>query len=339
MLVAVCLLALLPVAAWGQSAELTPRLDDVTAERDRVETRVESLREREGDARTQLAAVVAELEAAEQELAASEAELERAEAALEGAQVATERARASLREVLAELEVTEQELAVATAKLEARVVAAYKYGQISFTEAFTGVRDMADFISSSTMVAHVLDGDRVMVEEFSTLHLAVEAQRAEVQVLRAEAERELVAAEAATRAIEAATSARAAALVTIEERREEREALFLALRDDREAAEGHLAGLEAESARIADQLGLGGHELGQDLLQAGPGTLGRLLRRRQRGLRPLKLGLRAREVRLGLAELRLHRSELAACVALTLPQRVDPGLDPVTLTGDVLELR
>ena len=253
-LVLACVLALLPVAAWGQSGELAPELEGVTAERDRVEARVESLRQREGDARTQLAAVEAELDQAEADLARSKAELERAEAALAAAEEATERARAALEEVLADLAVSEAELVVATAKLEARVIAAYKYGQISFTEAFTGVKDMADFISSSTMVAHVLDGDRVMVEEFTTLHLAVESQRAQAQALRVEAERELAAAQAATIAIEVATEAHAAALATIEERRAEREELFLALRDDRTAAEGHLAGLEAESARIADQL-------------------------------------------------------------------------------------
>lgn len=253
-LVLACVLALLPVAAWGQPGELVPQLDGVTAERDRVEARVESLRQREGDARTQLAAVEAELSQAEADLARSKAELERAEAALAAAEGATERARAALEEVLADLADSEAELLVATAKLEARVIAAYKYGQISFTEAFTGVKDMADFISSSTMVAHVLDGDRVMVEEFTTLHHAVESQRAQAQALRVEAERELAAAATAAEEIEAATQARAAALATIEERRAEREELFLALRDDREAAEGHLAGLEAESARITDQL-------------------------------------------------------------------------------------
>ncbi len=253
-LVLACVLAMLPVAAWGQSEDLASSLQDVTGERDQAEAQVESLRDREGDARTQLAAVEAELEEAEADLARSVAELEQAEDALVAAEDATEQARTGLQEVLVELAASEAELAVATDKLEARVIAAYKYGQISFTEAFTGVKDMADFISSSTMVAHVLDGDRVMVEEFTTLHLAVETQRAAAQALRDDAERERAAAVAAAAEIEAATEARAAALATIEERRAEREELFLALRDDREAAEQHLAGLEAESQRIADQL-------------------------------------------------------------------------------------
>ena len=255
MLVATCLLVMMPVAAWGQpDDDLVPRLDGIATEREVVEQQVGQLLEREGDARSRLAAVEQELEEAEAELAARRQDLQRAEEALVAAEDAAERARLGLRTVLAELAISERDLAIATTQLEARVVAAYKYGNVSFTEAFTGVKDLADFISSSTMVAHVLDGDRVMVEEFTGLHLAVEAQRATAQELRAEAERELAAAASASAAIEAATIAQAEALATIEARREEREQLFLALRDDRAAAEAHLAGLEAESQRIADQL-------------------------------------------------------------------------------------
>lgn len=253
-LVAACVLAMVPIAAWGQPDDLVPSLDGIAAEREVVERQVGQLLEREGDARSRLAAVEQELAAAEAELAARRDDLQRAEEELVAAEHATERARLELRTVLAELAISERDLAIATTQLEARVVAAYKYGNVSFTEAFTGVKDLADFISSSTMVAHVLDGDRVMVEEFTGLHLAVESQRATAQELRAEAERELAAAASATAAIEAATIAQAEALTTIEARREEREQLFLALRDDREAAQAHLAGLEAESQRIADQL-------------------------------------------------------------------------------------
>ena len=254
-LVAACLLAMVPVAAWGQpDDDLVPRLDGIATEREVVEQQVGQLLEREGDARSRLAAVEQELEAAEAELAARRQDLRRAEEELVAAEDAAERARLGLRTVLAELVISERDLAIATTQLEARVVAAYKYGNVSFTEAFTGVKDLADFISSSTMVAHVLDGDRVMVEEFTGLHLAVESQRATAQELRAEAEREVAAAASASAAIEAATIAQAEALATIEARREEREQLFLALRDDRAAAEAHLAGLEAESQRIADQL-------------------------------------------------------------------------------------
>jgi len=244
----------MPAAAWAQTGELAGELGELTGERDRAEEQLDSLRQREGDARTQLAAVEAELEQADADLTRSVEALERAQRDLADAEQANERAHAGLEDVLAELELSEKKLAAATDTLEVRVVAAYKYGNISFTEAFAGVRDMADFISSSIMVARVLDGDRVMVEEFTSLHQTVEAQRTQAQKLRAETERALAAAATAAAEIETATDDRARALAAIEKRRAEREELFLALRDDRQAAEGHLTDLEAESQRIADQL-------------------------------------------------------------------------------------
>jgi murein DD-endopeptidase MepM/ murein hydrolase activator NlpD len=251
---AACVLALLPMAASAQTGELRDGLEDIASERDRIEAEVGELREREGDARQRLAAVDAELSEAEDRLAALRDELEAAEAALAEAEAALARATAAMAEVAEELLATETELAAATAKLEARVIAAYKYGQVSLTEVFAGVRDFSDLISSSVMVSHVLDSDRIMVTEVERLLTLVGEQRAEAQALREEAEREAAAAEAAAASIEDATRSQTEVLATIERQREEREQLFLELRDDRSAAEGHLAGLEAESARIESQL-------------------------------------------------------------------------------------
>jgi murein DD-endopeptidase MepM/ murein hydrolase activator NlpD len=253
-LVAACVLSLLPVAALAQTPPSARALDEVASERDRVEARVGQLRAEEGDARVRLAQVEEELAAAEADLERAVAALEEAEAVLAVADAAAVTARTRLAEVRSELEDTEAALALAIAKLETRVVAAFKYGQVSFTEAFSGVRDLNDFITSTTMVAHVLDGDRVMVTEVQGLFAVAEAQRAEAQALRVAAEREREVAAAATERIEAAARDRERSLERVAAQRDEREALFLELRDDRAAAEGHLAGLEAESARIADQL-------------------------------------------------------------------------------------
>jgi murein DD-endopeptidase MepM/ murein hydrolase activator NlpD len=253
-LVLACVLSLLPVAALAQTAPSGRGLTEVASERDRAEARVGQLRAEEVDARARLVQVEEELAAAEADLARAVAALEEAEAALAAADAAAAAARTRLAEVRVELEETEAALALAIGKLESRVVAAFKYGQVSFAEAFSGVRDFNDFMTSTTMVAHVLDGDRVMVTEVQGLFAAVEDQRAEAQALRATAEQEREAAAAAAARIETAARDEERSLERIAEQRDEREQLFLELRDDRAAAEGHLAGLEAESARIADQL-------------------------------------------------------------------------------------
>jgi murein DD-endopeptidase MepM/ murein hydrolase activator NlpD len=253
-LAAVCALSLLPMAASAQSGMLTDGRDGIVAERDQVESEVGELRAREGDARQRLAAVEAELTSAEEELEDLRAELATAEEVRRAAAAAAAEAEVGLARVTRQLRRTDAELATAIGKLEARVVAAFKYGQVSLTEVLAGVRDFGDLVSSRTMVSHVLDSDRVMVADVERLLQLVADQQAEARRLQADAEREAAAAVAAAVAIEAATMAQAEALATIEARREEREQLFVELRDDRASAEGHLAGLEAESARIEAQL-------------------------------------------------------------------------------------
>jgi murein DD-endopeptidase MepM/ murein hydrolase activator NlpD len=253
-LAAVCALSLLPMAASAQTGTLTDGLDGIVAEREQVASEVGELRAREGDARQRLAVVDAELTAAEEQLEDLRAELAAAEQARRAADAAALEAEAGVARVTRQLRRTDAELATAIGKLEARVVAAFKYGQVSLTEVLAGVRDFGDLVSSSTMVSHVLNGDRVMVADVERLLQLVADQQDEARGLQADAEREAAAAVAAAVAIEAATMAQAEALATIEARREEREQLFIELRDDRASAEGHLAGLEAESARIEAQL-------------------------------------------------------------------------------------
>ncbi|MFO7776902.1 MAG: peptidoglycan DD-metalloendopeptidase family protein [Nitriliruptoraceae bacterium] len=251
---AVCALSLLPVAASAQTQGRVDGLAGVAAERDRVESEVGELRSRERDARQRLAAVESELAAAEEELETLRAELRAAEQARVAAEAAAVSAEAGLVRVTRELERTDAELGAAIGKLEVRVIAAYKYGQVSLAEVLAGVRDFSDLVSSSTMVSHVLDSDRVMVAEVERLVHSVADQQAEARRLQLDADRQAAAAATAAAVIEAATSAQTAVLSTIEERYEEREQLFVELRDDRASAEGHLAGLEAESARIEAQL-------------------------------------------------------------------------------------
>jgi murein DD-endopeptidase MepM/ murein hydrolase activator NlpD len=247
-----------PDQASDQASDQTPglrgQLEDLGSEKQRVRQQLGRTVAREGDAREVLAAVSVELDEAEQELVAMEAELARQEALLVAAIAAADAARVRLTVVEAAREVAELELAEKRDRLDARVRAAFKYGQISFLEAFVGTQDIAEFLNSSTYVSNVLEGDRELVEDVSGLLADVEQQRGEAQSLRAEAEREAVAADAATAEVERATSEQQRLTVLIAERREEQEQAMLALADDRAAIESHLAGLEAEGQRIGDQL-------------------------------------------------------------------------------------
>jgi predicted transcriptional regulator len=54
-------------------------------------------------------------------------------------------------------------------RFETRVVAAFKYGQMSLTDVFTSMRDINDIVVTSTYVSAVVQNDRSMVEEMADL--------------------------------------------------------------------------------------------------------------------------------------------------------------------------
>ncbi len=250
----VALVALVPTVALAQDAGLEGDLDGIEADRERTERELEDVREREGDARERLAALEAELEETEEQLAALEEQLEAARAIEAEAREAAETARASLTEVRAELEETEEALDAAQVLLQDRARAAFKYGQVSFLEAFTGTQDIVDFLNSGAYVSRVLEVDKELVEEVTDLLALVEQQRAEAQQLRLAAEREAAIAVAAADDVARAVEEQERLTEELDEQIAAREAVFEELREDRAAIEAHLEGLEAESGRIEDQL-------------------------------------------------------------------------------------
>jgi murein DD-endopeptidase MepM/ murein hydrolase activator NlpD len=250
----IVVLAMLPGVAAAQDVELDGALDELGSERDAVVEQLDVARDREQDARARLAAVDAELDDAEASLATLEAELAAATAALDDARDREADARAELLTVTAELTEVEAELARSRELLSDRIVASFKHGQIGYAEVFFVAGDISDIIATGAYLGRVLEGDRQLVAEVEHLVAGVESQRAAAQALRREAERQAGLAAAAATDVEQAVAEQERLTELVRVRREEREEMFVALRDDRTAIEGHLAGLEAESQRIEAQL-------------------------------------------------------------------------------------
>jgi murein DD-endopeptidase MepM/ murein hydrolase activator NlpD len=248
------LLSMIATAAVAQEADLRERLHEQERERARSEAELDEVREREGDARGRLEKADRDLERAQAQLEELQGDLAAAREERDEALAQVRAARRALERVNARMERTEAELAQTQEQLDGRVVAAFKYGQISFTEAFTGVRDVADFLNSTTYVGHVMSNDKDLVDTVVSLLNEIEAQRAEAQQARLDQEREAQRAEQAAQQVERATREQKRLTEQVEERREEREAALDALRQDRSSIEGHLEGLDAESSRIQNQL-------------------------------------------------------------------------------------
>ena len=240
--------------AVAQEADLRDRLEQQERDRARAEQRLDEVSEQVGDARSRLEAADRELEGAQAALDQLRTQLEESREELADARSEARAARRSLERVSQRMARTETELDETQQQLDGRVRAAFKYGQISFAEAFTGVRDVADFVNSTTYVGHVMSNDKDLVEMVVGLLEQVERQRAEAQQARLDGEREAQRAGRAARDVERATREQARLTEEVEQRREEREVALEDLRHDRSSIEGHLEGLDAESNRIQNQL-------------------------------------------------------------------------------------
>jgi murein DD-endopeptidase MepM/ murein hydrolase activator NlpD len=240
--------------ASAQISQLQEQLAKAAAERAAAARELAEIRRREASARDRFNIAQREYDAAVGELRRVDDELERARAELA---LAEERAAAMQREVeQADRDVAAAEVALAERRerFETRVVAAFKYGQLSLTDVFTSMRDINDIVVTTTYVSAVVQNDRSMVDEMTLLLSDVSAQRERAIEMRVAAT--LARDEAAS--IEADVADRLAAQRRLaNEVNRTRTTLASSLRElqeDADALEEHLKALEASQAIIERQL-------------------------------------------------------------------------------------
>jgi len=240
--------------ALAQVAQLQQQLTKTAAERAAAARELREVRTREASARDRFNIAKREHDAAVSELRRIDGELDRAQAEL---RLAVERAEATRRDVeQADRDVRSAEVALDQRRVqfETRVVAAFKYGQMSITDVFTSVRDISDLVVTTTYVNAVVQHDRSLVEEMTTLLADLNERRTEAIALRVEADH---ARDEATR-IEAEVSQRLAdqrALADqVRRTRTTLERSLKELQEDADALEEHLKALEAAQRLIERQL-------------------------------------------------------------------------------------
>jgi murein DD-endopeptidase MepM/ murein hydrolase activator NlpD len=240
--------------ALAQVSQLQDQLAQAAAARAAAARELAEIRRREASARDRYNIAQREYDAAVGELQRMDDELDRARAELA---LAEERAVAAQREVeQADQDVAAAEVALAERRerFEARVVAAFKYGQMSLTDVFTSMRDINDIVVTTTYVSAVVQNDRSMVDEMTLLldDLSVQRERAvELRVAATAARDEAISIEADV-ADRLASQQRLAGEVN-----RSRTSLASSLRElqsDADALEEHLKALEASQALIERQL-------------------------------------------------------------------------------------
>jgi len=240
--------------ALAQVAQLQQQLSQTAAERAAAARELRAVRSREASARERFNIAQREHQVAVTELRRIDDELERAEAELA---LAEERAEATRRDVeQAERDVLSAQFALEQrrAQFETRVVAAFKYGQMSLTDVFTSVRDINDIVVTSTFVNAVVQNDRSMVEEMAGLLAELNSRRVEAIAMRVEAEH---ARDEAQR-IENEVSSQLEAQRRVTEQVNRTQATLARslreLQEDADALEEHLKALEASQKLIERQI-------------------------------------------------------------------------------------
>ena len=242
------------VAVADDTEDLRSQLEDTQQLQERRASELEEVRQQAGTARERLERAEQALETAQDELAQRREDLRAARAELAEARELAEQAREELREVRKRLAETEAELDLKQIQLDNRVRAAFKYGQVSFAEAFVGTRDMSDFLNSTTYVGHVMANDRDLVEAVVGLLGQVEAQRAEAQVARTTSEREAQRAAAAATEVEQATRDQRRLTDQVAQRRVAHAEALEELQQDAAAISEHLDDLGQSEDRVRSQI-------------------------------------------------------------------------------------
>ena len=241
-------------AAAQTSTDLRTELERTSRERLAAERELARIRTEKGDARARYAAATRAYDAAKAELNAILASLAAATDELAASEESLAAAEAAYAEVSAEVAEAEEAYAAKVARFEARLVAAFKYGQVSLVEVVAGSRGIDDLIVSSTYVSNVVDADKKLVLEIEELLSSLQAQRARADALRDEADLERDRAEAAAVALERARSEQARVTADVESSRRVAAEALRELEADEKAITEHLDALARSSAEIERRL-------------------------------------------------------------------------------------
>jgi murein DD-endopeptidase MepM/ murein hydrolase activator NlpD len=238
----------------AQVSDLRDQLAQTAAERAAAARELRDIRSREATARERHSIAQREYQAAVSDLRRVDGELERAQAELELAEGRAASTREEVEQADRDVRTAEGALDERRTQFETRVVAAFKYGQMSLTDVFTSVRDINDVLVTSTFVSAVVQNDRSMVDEMTLLLADLNDRRAEAQRLRVEAQLALDEAERIEAEITEQYEEQRRLTDQVNRTQATLARSLQELREDADALEDHLKALEASQKLIERQL-------------------------------------------------------------------------------------
>jgi murein DD-endopeptidase MepM/ murein hydrolase activator NlpD len=240
--------------ATAQVTELQRQLSRTAAERAAATRELAEVRRRADSARDQYNVAQRDYQTALDALARVDDELDRARAELEAAIERAAQTLAELERVTADVAFTEARLEERRVRFETRVVAAFKYGQMSLTDVFTSSRDINDIVVTSTYVNAVVQNDREMLEEMAGLLFGLQEQRALALELRVRADLERDEAVRVESEMTEKYERQQRLTQEVARTRTNLASSLRTLQEDADALQEHLKALEAAQAQIERQL-------------------------------------------------------------------------------------
>jgi murein DD-endopeptidase MepM/ murein hydrolase activator NlpD len=238
------------VPAVAQISDLQRELQRTAAERAAAARELREVRTREANARERFNIAKREHDAAVSRLRQIDSALDRAQAELALARERAEQTRREVEQAERDVRSAEHSLAERRRQFETRVVAAFKYGQISLTDVFSSVRDVSDLVVTTTFVNAVVQNDRTLVDEMAGLLADLEERRGEAIAMRVEADHARDEAQRVEADINAQLEEQRAVTEQVNRTQSTLARSLRELQEDRSALEEHLAELEAAQRLI-----------------------------------------------------------------------------------------
>lgn len=188
------------------------------------------------------------------DLAAQRAELDAATAELQVAQARTAAADAEVAQATARLQEAEAERAATETVFEARVVTLWKHGTRGYAQAILESTSISDAILQANYVGRVLDGDAELLDEIAAAQVRITEERATVDRARDRLRLQESAVASAVTAVARLERVQQVLVSQVESQQQRQQAVLNTLHANERSYRQTIAALEAESARIEQEL-------------------------------------------------------------------------------------
>jgi murein DD-endopeptidase MepM/ murein hydrolase activator NlpD len=247
-----CLLTILVPGAAGQSAWDQKRfLDSRIAG---LQAQIAQAKEKEGVLTSEIEAASSRIGALEDKIAVLTDKLTRLENDLAAHRERLERLEELYDEQTAQLIRLRKQLAVAQARLEARLVEIYQSAETDELGIILGVQTIGEMIEQIDYITEIGRQDRSIVDDVTRLKIETRVARQKTAATKKKVAKATAVLAAKTAAERAARQTLLSQQASLDAMRDGKQSLLSDVREDREAAEDHLAGLQAASAQLSSTI-------------------------------------------------------------------------------------